>query len=217
MAYFQLNFGSTYGGSLQHEQARPRLVRRIRDLRWRPALLLQITRRERQLDGLEFGDARNRTHGLHPSEVRARRDAVQLVEGVVTMILFPQIARHRIEREPEAVANPVGEQPLQVAADITADAGAEREERVIRRRAAVVIEPQDHAGKMRTVGTGPAEQIIGRAVAGGAIGQVLHLTAPAGVTENDVQLAVAAKPDHATVVIATRHAVGARRSGTIAG
>ena len=143
---------------------------------------------------------------IHP-RFATRRDAVQLVEAVVAILLIPQIARHRIEREPEAVAHTVGEDPLQVAADVAADARAEREKRIVRRCAPIVIEPQDHAGKMRAVGTRPAEQIIGRAVAGGAVGQVLHLPAPAGVAEDDVQLAVAAKPDHATVVIATRHAV----------
>ena len=94
------------------------------------------------------------------------------------------------------------------------------EERIVRRRRSVVVQPDDHTGEVRVVRSGPAELIVGDDVAepgqGGARREVLELPAPADVAEQDVELSVRPEADHAAVVIATRrlHLVRSGRSAT---
>ena len=64
---------------------------------------------------------------------------------------------------------------------------AKREERIVGRRGAIIVEPQNHAGEMRAVRPRAAELIIGHIESGTAVvEQVLQLTAAAVVAEDDV-------------------------------
>ena len=101
---------------------------------------------------------------------------------------------------------PVGEDLLDVGADLAADRCAGGEERVVGGRGAVVVEPQDDAGEVGVVRLWAAELVVGhgRPGAGGrrAARQVLQLAAPADVADEDVQLAVMAEADDPAVVVA---------------
>ena len=68
--------------------------------------------------------------------------------------------RYGVERHAEAVAVAVREHLLDVGADLAAHRGARREERVVGRRGAVVVEPQDDAGEVGVVGGRPAERVV---------------------------------------------------------
>src|SRR5215217_1305211 len=91
----------------------------------------------------------------------------------------PTGSRSRVDGEAEAVAAAVGENLLDVAADVAAHRGAGAEERVVLRGAAVAVEAEDHAGVVRRVGLGPAELVVRLAAAEGAVGQVLQMAAAA--------------------------------------
>ena len=69
--------------------------------------------------------------------------------------------------------------------------GAHGEEGVVRRRGAVVVEPQDHPREVGVVGPGSAERVVHEAAAEKrAVRQVLHPSAAALVAHEDVELAV---------------------------
>src|SRR5829696_9583451 len=195
-------------GARQHEEPRARLRGRIRDVRRRPAELLEVSAPERRLDLLELGDPLDRACDLHPAAVHPGGDAVELGERVVAVLLQPEAARERVDRDPEAVAVPVREQPLHVRAHLAADRRARREKRVVGRRRAVVVEPEDDAGAMRVVRRRPAELVVchGRARARRrwSACEVLELPAAADVAGEHVQLPVGAECDDAAVVIAAR-------------
>ena len=74
---------------------------------------------------------------------------------------IPELAGDGIEGHAEAVAEAVREDLLHVGADLAADRRAGGEERVVGRRRAVVVEPQDDAGEMRVVGLRAAELVVG--------------------------------------------------------
>src|SRR5438132_8207617 len=44
----------------------------------------------------------------------ANADQVELIEGVITILLIPKIPAQRIERQPEGIAQPVSENPLDI-------------------------------------------------------------------------------------------------------
>ena len=95
-----------------------------------------------------------------------------------------RVARHRIEGHAEAVAQAVGEDLLDVRADLAADRRAGGEERIVRGRRAVVVQPQDHAGQVRVVRLRAAELIVRHASGPpGPSTQVLQLAAPAVVAD----------------------------------
>ena len=68
------------------------------------------------LDRLELRDPVDRTHDLDPAAVHAGLNAVDLVEAVVSVLLFPERPGDGIEGHPEAVANPIREDLLNVGA-----------------------------------------------------------------------------------------------------
>jgi hypothetical protein len=70
---------------------------------------------------------------------------------------FPEMAAERIERHAEAVAVPVRIDPLDVAADFTADRRTCSEERVVGGRRAVRIQAKDDAGEVCVVRGGATE------------------------------------------------------------
>jgi hypothetical protein len=82
---------------------------------------------------------------LYSATRTAGLDAVQLVEGVLTVLLRPEPARCRVERHPKAVPKAVREDLLDVRADLSADRGARGDERVVGWRRAVVVQPQHDA------------------------------------------------------------------------
>jgi len=110
---------------------------------------------------------------------------LDLVVGVLTVLLVPEISRERIERHTEAVADAIGEDLLDVRPDLAADGRARGEEGVVARHRAVVVEPEDHARKVRIVGLGSAELVVGNGGAQTGLrrsrGKVLKLAAPPGV------------------------------------
>ena len=91
-------------------------------------------------------------------------DSTRLIssKAVVAVLLLPQVAAERVERHAEAVADAVGEDLLDVVADLAADGRARGEERVVGRRRAVVVQPQDHAGEVRVVRLGAAPMNVPR-------------------------------------------------------
>ena len=165
-------------GARQHEEPRERLLGRVRDVRRRPADLLQVTAEFVDLDRLELGDPCDGTHDLDPAAIHARLDAVQLIEAVVAVLLLPEGAGDGIKGHAEAVPDPIGEDFLNVRAYLPTNGGASGVEGVIRRGASVVVQPKDHTGQMRVVGLRPAELVIGVSRRR-ALGQVLRLPAPA--------------------------------------
>jgi hypothetical protein len=106
----------------EHEQALQRLGRRVGDVGRRPADLLEPDERRGRLDHLELRHPADRPHHLDPPVVLPGRDAVDLVERVVAVLLIPEHAGLRIHGHPEAVADTVGEDLLDVRADLPADA-----------------------------------------------------------------------------------------------
>ena len=133
---------------------------------------------------------------------------VQLREGVVPVLLLPQVAGDGVEVHAEAVADPVGEDLLEVRAHLSAHRRPVREERVVRGRRPVVVEAQDHAGQVRVVRLRAAELVVGLPRPERAVLEVLHLAAPAVVAHLDVELAVLAEPDDPAVVVAARRGIG---------
>ena len=95
----------------------------------------------------------------HPPLNPGRR-SVQLGEAVVAVLLLPEVTRFRVEGHPEAVAEAVREDLLEIRADLAAHRGPDAEERVAPRRRAVVVEPEDHAGEVGVVRLRPAELIV---------------------------------------------------------
>ena len=77
-----------------------------------------------RLDHLELGDPAHGPHHLHPPVVLSGGDAVDLVERVVAVLLVPQNAGARVDGQSEAVADAVGEDLLDVRADLATDAAA---------------------------------------------------------------------------------------------
>ena len=99
----------------------------------------------------------------------------------------------RVEGHAERVADAVGEQLLDVRADLAAHRRAGREERVVGGRRAVVVQAHDHARAVGVIGRRSAELIVRDARAERPVDQVLRLAAAAGVADDRVQLAVAAR------------------------
>ena len=169
----------------------------------------------RGFDLPELGDAADRAGNLNPARVHAALDAVDLVERIFAVFLLPETAGQRIEGHPEAVANAVGEDALDVAG---------RSRRRLQRprsknglsvgRRAIVVQAEDHAGEMRVVRIRSAELIVGPD-AGRARRQVLQRTAAAEIADHDVELAVRAKRQDAAIVIAARRLLGVALPGGI--
>src|SRR6185503_6568891 len=146
----------------QSEQTGERVGRRVCNKTRRPAQLLQRGPEHRRLDRLELGDASRRTHDLHPPVVRAWLDPIDFIEGVIAIFLIPKRAADRIECEPEAVADAVREYFLDIRARLPADLRASGEEWIVRRRAPIVVQSEDHTGEMVVVGLRAPELIVGR-------------------------------------------------------
>jgi hypothetical protein len=198
----------------EHEETRERLSRAVRDIRRQPADLLEAEvrggervrrrRRHRRLDRLELRDALRRAHDLHPAGVEPWVGPVHLAEAVVAVLLLPKGTGDRVEGHPEAVPEAVGEDLLDVRADLAADRRACTEERIARRRRAVVVEPEDDAGQVGVVRLRAAELIVVDARAERAVDKVLQLPPASVVADDDVELLVRAEADHPAVVIAAQ-------------
>src|SRR5262249_60991296 len=131
---------------------------------------------------------------------------------------IPQVAGLRIEGQAKAVADAEGEDLLEVGADLAIEIasspcnslGPGRKERVVGRRAAVVVQPQDDAAEVRVVRLWAAELVVGHVPSGdggagqsgaaGPVRKILHLAAPAVVPEDDVEVAVRPGTNHAAIV-----------------
>ena len=150
------------------EHLRPRLGRGGRGVERVPPGLLyagELTRRQRMRAGLDLAELvhpGDRAHDLDPAVVVAGLDVVDLAERVVAVLGVPQVAGERVEGQPEAVAGAVREHLREVRAGLAAHLGAGLDERVVGRRAAVVVEPQDDAGQIRSTGSGPPYWSSGR-------------------------------------------------------
>jgi hypothetical protein len=92
--------------------------------------------------GVILGNARRRARELEPAAVLPRLDPVQLVEGVLAFSCVHSEGDTGIEAHPDAVARAVGEDPLDVRADLAADGGPRVEERVVGQGGPVVVQPQ---------------------------------------------------------------------------
>src|SRR5678815_4204220 len=185
------------------EQALDGFFRRVSDISWRPTDLLQAEEVRAGFNGFEFCDAGKRSHDLNPAEICSRFDHVNLREAVVAVLCLPQLAGARTAGHAEAVANTEGEHLLQICARFSASQRSSAIERIVYRSRAVVIEAQNHASQMRVIRLGPTELIVRHiAVGTGAIWQVLHLPAPAIITDVNVKLAIGSEADHAAIVIA---------------
>jgi hypothetical protein len=66
----------------------------------------------------------------------------------------------------------------------------------------VLVDPQDDASKVCIVWFGTAELIVRHSWTKWAVGQVLHLTTPAVVTNHDVEFAVWTESKDSPIVIA---------------
>src|SRR5262249_15407199 len=142
----------------------------------------------------------------NPSPVVPRSHIVDFIESVVAIYAGPEAAGNRIERQAEAVANAVREHLLNVRSRLAAELGTRRVERIIRGSRAIAVQPDDDSGEVRVIGIGSADLIVGdgRAKSGcrRTRGQVLQLSTPAVVADDDVELAIGTETDHAAVVIA---------------
>src|SRR5688572_17067492 len=112
------------------------------------------------LDLAELGDPIGGSRDLDPATVLARLDAVELVEGVLAVLLLPQVSGDRVHGHAEAVPNAVREGPLEILADLAADRGSMGKERVVGRGGAVVVQPQDDAAEVGVVGPGATELVV---------------------------------------------------------
>ena len=171
-----------------------------------------------------------RSHDLDPARVHAGLDAVDLVEGVLAVLLVPEVAGVGIERHAEAVADAVGEDLLDVGADFAADRSHRRDQNGL----SAGVDPSSFSRRITPVkcalsASGPpnwSSATVGpRPGRGRPRGQVLQLAAAAVVAEHDVELAVRSEADDAAVVVAAgglfrvalvRRLGRARRSGTSA-
>ena len=208
-SYFQLSSGSDVLRARQHEQPLAGLAGRLGQAGRRVAHLLQVPAELVDLDVLEVEEAMLGPTDLDPAAVHPGLDAVQLAERVVAVLGFPQGAGVRIERHAEPVAVAVREHLLDVRTDLAAHGGAGGEERIVGRRAAIVVQPQDDAGEMGVVRRRTTEGVVHeRGGFEGAVGQVLQPAAASLVAHEDVQLAVRTEADHAAVVVAVRAGVG---------
>ena len=95
----------------------------------------------------------------------------------------------------------VREDLLDVRADLTGDACAGGEERVIRRRGPVRIQPENDSGEVRVIRLRAAKLIVGLSRPERSVGQVLQLAAPADVADEDVELAIGSKCQHAAIMV----------------
>ena len=111
---------------------------------------------------------------------------------------------------PKLLRMPYREDLLEVLARLAADRLANAEERVVGRRAAVVVEAQDQAGQVRVVGFGSAELVVlepdrrAKVRRTSASGRTAGSAAAAAavVAHDHVELAVGTEADHAAVVVA---------------
>ena len=148
----------------------------------------------------------HRAGDLHPAAVGPGLEAIQLTERVVAVLLQPDRPGLRVDRHPEAVAMTVREDLLHIGADLSADRRSGGEKRVVRGGAAVVLQPQHDAGEVGVVGLRAAKLVVGDGRTGARgcrpTRQVLQVATSADVTDEDVQLAVGAKGQDPTVVVA---------------
>src|SRR5262249_58925999 len=114
-------FGVFGGGAWKDEEAGEGLIGGVGNVRGRPAQLVEVSRPERGLDLLVLRRPREWPHDLDPASVNAGLDEVQLVEGVVAVLLVPQVPGDGIEGHPEAVAYAVGEDLLDVRPNLAAE------------------------------------------------------------------------------------------------
>ena len=174
-------------------------------------------------------DARHRAHDLHPSPIGSRFDSIDFVERAPTILGRPQVALLRVEGHAEAVADAIGKDALKVAAHLVSEraetvtvsvvflfvvdlvlavvtivpivSSAQLQERIVARRAAVVVEAEDHARQVRVIRRRPAKIIVRHRTRQ----IVLREAAAAIVADDDVQLPIRAETEHAAVVIAPEH------------
>ena len=149
--------------------------------------LLQAEERRHRLDLPELRHPAQRSHHLHPSVVLTGRNPIDLVERVVAILLVPQEAGARIDGQPKAVADAVGEDLLNVRADLAPDAAAEVEERIVPRRRAIVVEAENDAAEVGVVGLRPAKLVIRNPRTERPVFEVLRLPASAVVADDDEQ------------------------------
>jgi hypothetical protein len=177
------------------------LLRRVRDQRRGPAHLLQPEIPGPRLDGLKLVKALHRPTYLHPAAVKAGLDPVDLRETIVAIFLRQEVASNGIKGHAEAVAKAVGKDFLKVSADLAASQAADAKEGVVLRGAPVVIEAQDHAGQVGVVRLRPSKLVV-TAIGQRPDGNVLQPAAAAVIADQDIELAVRAKANLATVVVA---------------
>src|SRR5688572_26227484 len=77
--------------------------------------------------------------------------AIQLAERIVAVLLLPEGSRARIEGHAEAIAQPIREDLLNVRPNVCGHVRPGREERIVARRRAVVIETQNDTRQVRVV------------------------------------------------------------------
>ncbi len=123
---------------------------------------------------------RIRPHQRLPTAVESRNHAVDLVHDVRAVFRLPQIAGRGVEVQAEAVANAVGED--------LAHARAQRKERVVRRRRAVIVNAKDDPGR----------------IGGRSVREVLELPVAIQVADDAVELAVGAEENDSAVVVRPR-------------
>ena len=143
-----------------HEPGRE-LLRAVGDERRQPANLLESEERRTRLDFLELCEPADGAHDLDPAAVHAGFDTVDFGEGVVAVLFQPEVAGHGIEVHAERVAQPVGKHLADIQARLIVGEIAGEPERIVVRRGAIVIQPQDDTRQMRIVRPGTAELVVG--------------------------------------------------------
>src|SRR5262249_49374937 len=144
---------------------------------------------------------RDRSHDLDPASVHARLNPIDFVKRVIAILLIPKISTDRVECEPKRVTQSISEDLLDVCARLTADRSASAEERIVRRRRAIMVYPLDDCGERMVVGVRPAELII-RLRGRWPLRQVLQLSPAAVIADHRVQFTVRSKSQNPCVVIA---------------
>src|SRR5206468_6337548 len=96
----------------------------------------------------------------NPAAIQSGFHAAKFIEGVVAIFLEPELARFRIERHAESIADAVSEDFLEVRPHFAAHRGASAEERIVWGTRTVVVQTENHPGQMRVIRFRTAELII---------------------------------------------------------
>src|SRR5207244_3973072 len=112
----------------------------------RIADLLQIAAKQRGFDYLEVCDPAERTRKLDPSAIHSGNDPIQLAVSIVRILRIPEIAAQGVERHAETIAVAIGEDLLNVGANLASHCGANGEERIVRGRGSILVHTQNDTG-----------------------------------------------------------------------